>query len=80
MSNMSSNSSCSPILGSSDSKDGGLPLVLGINVAFATVSDREFLLCNITCALFIIQFVLIVFGCMHVFLKDFVMAAVKNKR
>lgn len=29
---------CGPILSTSDSRDGGLPLVLGINIGFAAVS------------------------------------------
>ena len=39
MSTSNSTFNCNPVLSGSDSKDGGIPLVLAINISFATVRD-----------------------------------------
>ena len=42
MSTSNSTFNCNPVLSGSDSKDGGIPLVLAINISFATVRDDVF--------------------------------------
>lgn len=78
----SDNSSlCNPLSKTSGAKDGGLPLVLAVNIAIGTVSKPlTYKQCHFW-DVSILQVIIFVFLLMHCCLKDFVMAAVKpNKR